>query len=232
MDYSAMSSPTAGLDIPIPIPTSRSVPPTAGTHPPGGELNRDDAAGDELVDAGRELRCLACYHAADWPGTSATTWLRAGVVRRLADIESRLPSGFGLAIFDGWRSMETVRALYAHYYGPGSTLEPGYLADPDAAGVPPHLTGGAVDLTLSWQGVPLSLGTAFDEFTPRAAADALELGEETVDRDLRRFLRDVMTTAGFAPYAEEWWHFSWGDDDWARWSGADSALYGATAPTR
>jgi hypothetical protein len=64
-----------------------------------------------------------------------------------------LPRGFGLAVFDAWRPL----ALF--------TAE----GDP-----PPHLTGGAVDLTLSWQGTPLALGTGFDDFSSRAAADVFE----------------------------------------------------------
>ena len=85
-------------------------------------------------------------------------------------------------------------------------------------------------------GVPLSLGTPFDEFTPRAHLTALDDvpddHPDALDRDLRRLLFDSMTEAGFAPYAQEWWHFSYGDRDWARWHGRSEELYGATAPNR
>lgn len=254
-DYAAYSAPTAGLGIVLPdrippLPTGsvlqfrRPGGETAGQNGRGsagdGRGARPVAADEPLVDAGRDLTCLNCYHAAGWAGTSATTWLRLGVVTRLLELD--LPDGFGLALFDGWRSPTTVAALYDHYYGPGSTLEAGYLADPAAdpgdsgrTGPPPHLTGGAVDLTLTWNGTPLSLGTPFDEFTPRAHLAALEAaddGADRLDRDLRRLLHAVMVDAGFAPYDHEWWHFSYGDAAWASWHGRSTALYGATSPNR
>ncbi len=34
-----------------------------------------------------------------------------------------------------------------------------------------------------------------------------------------------MLTAGFAPFDGEWWHFSFGDREWARFYGAENALY-------
>lgn len=187
-----------------------------------------DDDGEPLVDAGRQLMCLRAYHDAGWPGTDPRTWLRAGVVSRLVELQVHLPHGFGLAIFDGWRSPTTVRALYDHYYGPGSTLEPGYLAPPEGR-TPPHTTGGAVDLTLTWHGAPLALGTPFDEFTPRAHLCSFE-SEPGPVRALRRLLVHHMVDAGFAPFAEEWWHFSHGDEDWARWRGVRVANHGATSP--
>ena len=253
-DYADCSAVTWGLG--IDLAALRSVPPLTdpalrGGHREGGSAIRTvigtvAVADDEpLVDAGRDLLCINCYFGAGWAGTSPTTWLRLGVVHRLIELASGLPDGFGLAIFDGWRSPTTVRALYAHYYGPGSTLEPGFLADPDAEDLdatppppPPHGTGGAVDLTLSWRGTPLSLGTPFDEFTARAHLTALEEAPggadespDALDRDLRRLLHAVMTDAGFAAYDQEWWHFSYGDHAWAAATGA-AVLYGTTAPNR
>jgi len=241
MDYSRMSSPTAGLGIDVdlsaldPVPTG-SVAQNAARRRQFAPQN-GWAWGEPLVDAGRDLHCVGSYHRAGWPGTTASTWLRLGVVERLIEAQTELPDRFGFAVFDGWRSPETVRALYAHYYGPGSTLEPGYLADPDAdrGAPPPHETGAAVDLTLTWDGMPLSLGTPFDEFTPRAHLAALEVpgaaATDRLDRDLRRLLYAVLTEAGFAAYDQEWWHYSYGDAAWADRHGA-TALYGATTPNR
>ena len=200
----------------------------------GIDIDIDIVENDEpLVMVDDHLPCLRCYRNRGWPGTLETTWLRATVVESLATVSEGLPEGFGLAVFDGWRSMTTIRALYAHYYGPGSTLTPGFLADPDRPGlVPPHLTGGAVDLTLTWNGTALSLGTPFDEFTERARLRYLEADGDShePDRSLRRLLHHTMTSQGFAPYSEEWWHFSLGDPDWAAFHGAPTARYGPTAP--
>ncbi len=177
------------------------------------------------------IQALASYHRVGWPGTSATTWLRASVIDRLAAIDSVLPDGWSLAIFDGWRSHVTISALWDHYYFPGSTLEPGFLADPTSPHTPPHLTGGAVDLTLSWNSQPLALGTPFDEFSRRAHLWALEDDPEAgPSRPLRRVLHNLMTAAGFCPFAEEWWHYSWGDEDWCNLTGWGGTRFEATQP--
>lgn len=177
------------------------------------------------------LRCLAAYHSVGWAGTDPTTWLRASVAQRLEEVAALLPQRFGLAIYDGWRSIETIRALYGHYYFPGSTLEPGYLAVPDTDVVPPHLTGGAVDLTLTFDGRPLSLGTPFDEFSRRAHLWSLESDPTAgVAARLRRLLHDAMVALDFEPFAEEWWHYSWGDADWAAARGWTDPVFGPINP--
>lgn len=175
--------------------------------------------------------CTHAYHRRGLPGATDRTWVRAGVAARLAIARAALPEGFDLHVLDGWRSVETQRALYDDVYFPGSTAEPGWVADPDDVRVPPpHSTGAAVDLTLSWLGTPLALGTDFDAFEPKAHLAALEDEPEAEpDRTLRRLLAHVLAVAGFTGLAEEWWHVSWGDQRWALHHGG-VARYGPTAP--
>lgn len=187
-------------------------------------------SGEPFAPIPRSLIELNAYRWAGWPGTRRTMWLRHSVVNRLRRAASTLPEGYGLAVFDAWRSPATVRALWNHFYGPGSTLAPGFLADPDDPGmIPPHLTGGAVDLTLTWDGTPLNLGCGFDHFGSDAHADAFESdGRSTVVRQLRRLLHHAMSQAGFCGLAEEWWHFSWGDQLWAARNGTEPVFAAAT----
>ena len=214
--------------VPVPEAPPLSDPPVADP-PPIAER------GEPLVAVGPSERValLNLYFAAGWDGTHPTVWLRAEVARRLEAAARSLPAGFGLAVYDGWRSPQTIRALYEHFYGPGSDLPPGFLADPDdPAVVPPHVTGAAVDVTLTWEGRALALGTCFDDFGPRAHLRALE-DERAGDaaRGLRRLLHRHLSGAGFVGLREEWWHVSFGDQRWAAATGAASAPYGATAPT-
>ena len=228
-DYTALSTPpelVGGLVVRDAPP----IPPSAPIAAADGEVPVVEG-GEPLVRIHRH-HLVNAYRATSWPGTTDAVWAREGVADRLDAAAHALPDGYGLAIYDAWRSPETVRALYDHYYGPGSTLEPGFLADPDDADVvPPHLTGAAVDLTLTWEGTPLSLGTPFDDFTPRAHLRALEdAAPDEPSRSLRRLLHAVMVDAGFAPFDLEWWHYSWGDQAWACATGASTARYGPTAP--
>ncbi len=198
----------------------------------------DDAAvavvecGEALVAVDDTFRCLNLYRVDGWAGTRTTTFVRASVRDRLVAAQARLPAGFSLALYDGWRSPETVRALYEHFYGPGSTLAPGFLADPDdPAVIPPHTTGAAVDLTLALDGDALALGTFFDDFTDAAHLTACERpGADPLARALRRVLHAAMTDAGFAPNPTEWWHWSYGDQAWAARTGAVTARFGPVRP--
>ncbi len=198
----------------------------------GGRAPGIAECGEPLVrlTEGPRLRLLNLYRRDGWAGTSDAVWLRAGVADRLLAAAASLPDGWGLAVFDGWRSPVTVRALYEHFYGPGSTLPPGFLADPDDPDrVPPHTTGAAVDVTLTWQGTALALGTVFDDFTPAAHLRSLEDSDDP-SRALRRLLHAHLAPQGFVGLAEEWWHVSYGDQHWAAVTGELSAPYGPTSP--
>ena len=41
----------------------------------------------------------------------------------------------------------------------------------------------------------------------------------------RELLRKIMLEEEFAPYDGEWWHFSYGDKEWAFYYNKDEALY-------
>jgi D-ala-D-ala dipeptidase len=94
------------------------------------------------------------------------------------------------------------------------------IAVPSVAGRP---TGGAVGVDVLRDGVPVDMGTPIldvsrDSFTfsPFISRTAWEN---------RQVLRRAMMAAGFAPYDGEWWHFSYGDKEWARYHRKVGALY-------
>ena len=118
-----------------------------------------------------------------------------------------------LVVWDGYRPIATQAALYNGYLDeltmvhadwPADALEDAaarYVTPPSRSALapPPHLTGGAVDLTLGdGDGRPLDLGTDFDAFVPEAAVRALEDAPGRA-RDLRRTLYWAMAGQGFTP---------------------------------
>lgn len=148
--------------------------------------------------------------------------VRRDVLRRLIAADRGLPSGFRLLVLDAWRSVEEQQRLVDHYSAIGDTA--GWVADTSKASFrAPHTTGGAVDLTLMFNGIGLSLGSQFDEFADVAHLRSLEESPGP-ERELRRILGRVMLDAGFAPYRLEWWHWSYGDDVWAARAG-EPAIY-------
>ncbi|MCY4666060.1 MAG: hypothetical protein OXC00_15500 [Acidimicrobiaceae bacterium] len=137
--------------------------------------------------------------------------------------DEMLPDGFGLIVLDGWRSLAAQQRLL-DYYGSDASRN-GFVARIEPEGArPPHTTGGAVDLTLSWEGVALGLGTDYDSFDETARLEAFEGGGDGLVRRLRRLLAGVMHAAGMICYGSEWWHWSFGDDVWASAAG-DVAIY-------
>lgn len=178
----------------------------------------------------RRVRTLANYWHGGWTNAIPATYLRADVARRLYTAADNLPDRWGLAIFDAWRPIELQQELYdAAYDNPG--IEPGFMApvSHDPTTPPPHLTGGAVDLTLTFDGTPVGPGTGFDDITDRAHAAALEHTPGPA-REVRRMLYWAMRRQHFVVFTREWWHFEYGTSRWAA-NRNKTARYGPASPT-
>lgn len=94
------------------------------------------------------------------------------------------------------------------------------IALPEIAG---HPTGGAVDLQIVKDGEPLDFGTLIWEFDRKSYAFSPEIDEQSLTN--RLLLRSIMINAGFAPFDGEWWHFSYGDREWAAYYSEPNAIY-------
>ncbi|MSO44034.1 MAG: D-alanyl-D-alanine dipeptidase [Thermoleophilia bacterium] len=185
------------------------------------------------------------YFAMGLPGSLPACWVRAGVGKRLVRVAESLPGDLVLLIWDGWRSIPTQSALFEAYVEELAQQYPDlaredldrmarpYVTPPDPGhhAPPPHLTGGAVDLTLAQgDGTELDLGTGFDAFVPEAGSAALE-DIDIPARAHRRLLFHAMTDAGFTAYREEWWHFDYGNQFWGAVTGRP-AIYGPADGSR
>ena len=158
--------------------------------------------------------------------------VRQGVWERLQRVLELLPTRYSLLIFDGLRPLEVQQAIYDQFKAailderPELTPAELELVLDDFVAKPvkrlarpaPHTTGGAVDLTLCLDGIPLDMGTGFDSLTNQAHTDWYEGAQGALEsvRDQRRILYHVMAAAGFVNYGCEWWHYSYGDRQWAR----------------
>jgi D-alanyl-D-alanine dipeptidase len=75
-----------------------------------------------------------------------------------------------------------------------------------------HSRGSTVDLTFvdADTGLELDMGTPFDFFDPRSRPDSNDVTPR--QRAHRQLLQDAMTSQGFVPLADEWWHFTLRDE--------------------
>ncbi|HXC57427.1 MAG TPA: M15 family metallopeptidase [Rhizomicrobium sp.] len=175
--------------------------------------------------------------------------VRASVGEKLVRINARLgEAGLELFLFDAWRP-RAVQTYFHDVWMPAEILrrQPAlrgaalreeierYWAAPsiDGASPAPHATGAAVDLTIRWAGSdPLWMGSIFDDATALAHRDRFEsLSDDVLSfsdeeaRANRRLLHWIMAAEGFAGHPDEWWHFSWGDQLWAKLTGEPNAHY-------
>ena len=181
--------------------------------PPRGQADDDPLV--DLADAG--LILLHSYADAGWEYSIEGHFLRSGLLSRLSLAHEALPGGFGIAIFDAWRPLALQQELFDAFgdFSVGNGMSAVAAPSSDPFTPPPHLTGGAVDLTLTWRGAPLALGTSFDDFTNKARTNAFEHEPGPV-RSLRRLLYWSLHAQGLVVLAEEWWHFEYGTRLWSR----------------
>ena len=95
------------------------------------------------------------------------------------------------------------------------------VASPDVAG---HPTGGAIDVTIMDGEKDLNMGSGIADFSSDKIKTFAE-GLTASQRNNRDLLRRMLMDAGFAPFNGEWWHFSYGDREWAAYTRQPEALY-------
>lgn len=159
-------------------------------------------------------------------------YVREDVARRL-EVASRYinrrNSGISLEVVYGYRVLEIQRKRFDEQIDrlratiPSTDLRAAahrYIAAPEVAG---HPAGAAVDVQLISDGKPLDFGTKIHEFIP----DSYTFSPFISSRGWRnrQLLRQSMLQAGFAPFDGEWWHFSYGDKEWARYYDRTVAYY-------
>lgn len=182
------------------------------------------------------------------PGAIAECHLRTSVYRRLLKAASLLPDDLRLVVLDGWRPYSVQQHLFDTLVNLMEHADPSCPSDQrliDARNLvsppsilnsspSPHLTGGAVDVTLANQyGEMLDMGSLFDEASPVSYTASLEEIEHPTPVQLsarrnRRILYNVMQYSGFTNLPSEWWHFDYGDQLWAWYTQSPKAIYGAT----
>lgn len=167
---------------------------------------------------------------------------RKEVVEMLYKAAELLPDGYKFVIWDAWRPFALQEELFVSYSEKiikefnlenktkeEQEMEIGkFVANPihDKELPPAHTTGGAIDLTvIAPDGKKLEFGTEFDAFTDKTRAAYYETIDIENDveakkiRNNRRFLYNVMMEAGFVNLPSEWWHYEYGDKNWAHIQG-------------
>lgn len=164
--------------------------------------------------------------------------IRESVYKRLILAQKNLNSikpALSLYVTYGYRSMEiqvkyflnqlVLESKNNYYDNPQDLYEKIHqkIAVPKVAG---HPTGAAVDLLIinRSENVFLDFGSKIYDFsTNKCKYNCKDISSSA--KKNRSLLRKIMTNSGFAPYDGEWWHFSYGDREWASFYNKKYALY-------
>lgn len=184
------------------------------------------------------------YAEAGIAGAIRTCFLREAVIERLLAAAERVArEGYALHVLDGWRPPAVQRALYRDIFQqlvmrhPEDSEAERHVRTQHFVSLPsivperpsPHLTGGSVDVTLYRDGQVIDMGSDFDEPSHRSYTDAFEAQTGEI-RAHRRVLYRAMTDAGFTNLPSEWWHYDYGNQNWAFFSGQRDARFGLVWP--
>lgn len=161
--------------------------------------------------------------------------VRETVAKKLQNIDEKLQKlGFSLKILCGYRKLSeqtqkfknicfllknkdlSKKELYKKVHN--------YIAVPKIAG---HPTGGAVDvaITCNQTNKMLEFGTGYLDFIDNKKVYVFSPFVSKLELKNRLLLRNLMLEEGFAPFDGEWWHFSYGDKEWAVYYNLPFFLY-------
>jgi D-alanyl-D-alanine dipeptidase len=133
--------------------------------------------------------------------TLPKAYLRRPAADSLLKVQQLLSKmNLGIKVFDAYRPYAATLYFYEVC---GDTT---FVAAPWKGSI--HNRGCAVDLTLVdlSTGEELQMPTAFDEFSPAASHNYMELDSTKLAN--RALLLKVMTENGFTMYEYEWWHYN------------------------
>lgn len=167
-----------------------------------------------------------------------TYYTRKAVANKLNQVSKLLPKGYYLKLRDAYRPIKFQKYYYNKTYKKLKKIYKNYssknlekllnsLVYPLGVDLPPHSTGGAVDVNLTKSlktGHIIKLST---KKLPKYEQNGIT--NKKIPKEIqknREILYKAMIKAGFVNNPEEWWHYSYGDKDWAMLKNKNYAIYG------
>lgn len=166
--------------------------------------------------------------------------LRNLVVKKLLEAKQYLPKGLKFLVVEGYRPRSLQKQYFDEYSKELKDSHPDwdqnlvykeackFVAPPEI--IPPHSTGGAVDLTLiDENGKELNMGTPLNADPELSKGKCFTFSDEISEeaKNNRNILIEALSKVGFVNYETEWWHWSYGDRYWAYQKKQDSAIFGS-----
>ncbi len=194
---------------------------------------------EKMVNISKILTdCICLYEKNDMiPYLGSDLWIREEVAKKLDKISKKLKrerKDYKLKIVYGYRHPEVQEKYFTQRKITEKKLHPDLgerelielthkkVAFPEVAG---HPTGGAIDLTITTPTGDLDMGTKIADFSDPEKIKTYTNSVSENQKANREILHDLMAEEEFAPFYEEWWHFSYGDREWAWFYDKADAIY-------
>lgn len=146
------------------------------------------------------------------------------IVQKLDKAAQLLPQGYQFGILEAYRSQEKqiqwwqnqlkeTKSKYPYFSQQQIEEEANnFIANPYKVGSG-HQTGGAIDITLLKNGKMVDMGTDYLSDSPLSRTDSIGLTAKQQKK--RQFLKGILSSVGLVNYPLEWWHYSYGEQEWA-----------------
>ncbi len=150
--------------------------------------------------------------------------VRKVVAEKLDKASESLPVGYQFKIFETFRSFEKQVSLWNAEIEKITLKHPNWstvqieteanngIANPYGIGSG-HQTGAAIDITICYNGVELDMGTSYLD-TNNSKTPTFSKGLTPQQEKNRKWLHQLMAHVGLVNYEAEWWHYSYGEQEW------------------
>jgi len=166
-----------------------------------------------------------------------TAYLRRTVAEMLRIAQKNLPKGMNFIINDAWRPQYIQAEIYFNFIKRFQKMHPKwtrgriikeveeYVADWKGVASSGHMSGGAVDIrVVDRRGHKIPMKKRGLTYQQNALSDQKLL--PTYIQKNREIMFSALRGSGLSNYPKEYWHWSYGDYQWAKRNKKKTALYG------
>lgn len=163
--------------------------------------------------------------------------IRRPVYELMKQAQTHLPQGVFFMVFEAYRPLSRQKLLWNIAREKILKDNPGisddelqkvcenFVANPYDGIGSGHQACCAIDITLcDADRNELDMGTAMHEFSEKTRTDSELISPQ--QKKNRSILVNALEKTGIINYPAEWWHFSYGDHQWAWLTGKREALFG------
>lgn len=196
--------------------------------------------GEPLVDVKKIVPGIKVWLGRRRNAIEPTAYLRETVARMLREAQKELPRGYHFALRDAWRPRYEQVRIYHWFLRTGRKRHPTwsekkivqaigkYVAPWEGTDASGHLTGGAMDIRImDARGRRIPMRTTKLSYEENALSVQPKLPAHL--RRNRELMATALRSAGLSNYPLEYWHWSYGDYQWAKRTGAKTAIYAPVA---